>query len=167
MLVDHLRDHAVCLRTTVIVLLQGWSTSVCTRCIVRIAPPSNLFHHTNPSCESMLPEGSGFFAISAIIDQLMSVFVHVAVPQIDQVRGVKRIGNEIPQHSSLRPGLSLTSQHRMNSTELIAVQVFFCVFRCGKFPISEQQEEEIDMLGMIGFQASCFSWRHGKPSPYI
>ena len=59
-------------------------------------------------------KASGVFVISAIFDQLMSIFVHVAVPQIDQV--------------------------------------FFWVFRCGKFPISEEQQEEIDMLGMIGFQ---------------
>lgn len=51
--------------------------------------------------------------------------------------------------------ITLSSQdcpHPAKTKLLIDVQVFFWVFRCGKFPISEQQQEEIDMLGMIGFQ---------------
>ena len=78
---DHLRDHAICLRTTVVVLFQGWSTSI-SASFALCLPPICLV------TENPLPEASGVFVISAIFDQLMSIFVHVAVPQIDQVSGI-------------------------------------------------------------------------------
>ena len=64
----------------------------------------------------MLLEASGVFVISAIFDQLMSIFVHVAVPQIDQVSifadGITVFGNEIDQHPK-QSGLSSSSQYQI------------------------------------------------------
>ena len=108
---DHLRDDAICLRTTAVVLFQGWRVpSICASfASFALRFPPNLFS----DCQFMLLEASGVFVISAIFDQLMSIFVHVAVPQIDQVSifadGITVLfGNEIDQHPK-QSGLSSSS----------------------------------------------------------
>jgi len=90
------------------------STSICASfasfALREISP--NLLKRDCDNCQFMLLEASGVFIISAIFDQLMSIFVHVAVPQIDQVSifadGITVFGNEIDQHPK-QSGLSSSS----------------------------------------------------------